>query len=363
LAGIATQTEFQNVSAEHIWQLAYLIQKALAGLHNGQFDDFDELTSAMSSNPLLSEFFSSIGSSPETVAIHKSKSTTKPTEVLQRLLLAIESGDLLSNISFRRHALAIDSLKGSVHQLLRASIDFELRQQTIDRQVQRSMYNFAYGLSHEINNPLANISARATSLLGSVEGEREKRSLATIADQAMKAHEMLAEMMLAVQLPSLKLAAGDLRQLGLDLSRTWSENATHRSIVWIDAISDEFLWSAFDRAALSEALSAAIRNSIEACRGGDSISLVAERTESPEGQLEIRIAIIDNGPGLSQHGFERAWDLYFSGREAGRGLGIGLAKVRRIIESHKGRVWLDTKAQQGCTLEIRLPWKRAVRVA
>ncbi len=108
---------------------------------------------------------------------------------------------------------------------------------------------------------------------------------------------------------------------------------------------------------MKEALFAAVRNALDACRAGDGVKLIAERVESASGQLEIRVAILDNGPGLTDAALSQAWDIYYSGREAGRGLGIGLAKLRRIIEAHAGRVWLESKNQAGCSVEIRLPWE------
>ena len=51
----------------------------------------------------------------------------------------------------------------------------------------QALYNFAYGLSHEINNPLANISARAQTLLLDEKNPERRRKLATIVQQASEA--------------------------------------------------------------------------------------------------------------------------------------------------------------------------------
>ncbi len=63
-------------------------------------------------------------------------------------------------------------------------------------------YEMAYGLSHELNNPLANIAGRAR-LLAEQETDPEKRQqLATIVDQAMRGCEMIADLMLFARPPS-----------------------------------------------------------------------------------------------------------------------------------------------------------------
>ena len=363
MIGIAAQSETLDQAVENVWQLVALIQRATLRFHDGIVENASDFKASLKDSSVFQELVHSTGEAPKTVAMHQLSTDESPVELLQQLLLAIEGGTPASRVQHRRHRSAIDSLKESIHGYLKGFLQNRNKLHAVEVRVQRSMYDFAYGLSHEINNPLANISARASELAASASGEREKKSLRTIVDQAMKAHEMLSEMMLAVKTPMPNFAAGDVRSLILAIASTWECRAADRSIGWKNQICDDFLWAVFDREALSEAISAGIRNALEACRGGDTLTIIAERVESANGELEIRLAIVDNGPGLTPHALDHAWDLYFSGREAGRGLGIGLSKIRRIVELHQGRVWLDSKAKQGCGLEIRLPWKRVPSVA
>ena len=69
-----------------------------------------------------------------------------------------------------------------------------------------AMKELAYGASHEINNPLANISSRAQLLLRDEVDPERRRSLATINSQAFRAHEMIADMMLFAKPPALQMA-------------------------------------------------------------------------------------------------------------------------------------------------------------
>jgi signal transduction histidine kinase len=366
LVGISALAEATDYSADSLWQLVAAIQRATLRLHEGVDDDSLELSLALKSCSFLQELIRSSSDLPNTVVIRQPVTVEEPVELLQQFLQALESGERSQSVfsSGNRNPSAVfESLTDSIHGYLKASIQSRNRQRLIDQSVQRSMYDFAYGLSHEINNPLANISARAAELAARATSDRERKSLQTIVDQAMKAHEMLAEMMLAVKTPALNMKAGDVRKLLTEIAHEWKWRATERSIDWKSEICDEFLWSVFDCVALSEAIQSGIRNALEACRSGDSVTLIGQRSESAQGDLEIRIAIIDNGPGLTLGAMHQAWNLYYSGREAGRGLGIGLAKTRRVIDLHRGRVWLDSKPNQGCAMEIRLPWKRVASVA
>jgi C4-dicarboxylate-specific signal transduction histidine kinase len=49
------------------------------------------------------------------------------------------------------------------------------------------------------------------------------------------------------------------------------------------------------------------------------------------------------------------FDPYFSGREAGRGLGLGLSKCWRIITDHGGQIDVDSGPERGTTITLQLP--------
>ncbi|PQO47752.1 histidine kinase dimerization/phospho-acceptor domain-containing protein, partial [Blastopirellula marina] len=64
-----------------------------------------------------------------------------------------------------------------------------------------SLKRLAYGASHEINNPLANIASRAQALLVDENDPDRRHELATIYAQAMRGHEMIADLMLFARPP------------------------------------------------------------------------------------------------------------------------------------------------------------------
>ena len=281
---------------------------------------------------------------------------------LQSLLQKLESNH--SEFASLSHETRV-ALRSSTHLLIQHLVS-EARTENSSEQAQRRRFaQFAYGLTHEINNPLANITGRADLLLRESSDPRHQKSLRTIIDSSMRAHEMLAEMMLAIQRPNLRLQPMDLRKPMNSWFTSLVDRMADRNLEWLNSIDDDSLWCQSAWGPLSEALATGVRNAVDACQSGDAIEIVAQRVDlqcdsnsNTEGldSPEIRIAIIDNGPGLTPDAQRLAWDVYYSGREAGRGLGIGLSKLQRIVEGHRGRVWIDSKLGQGCSLEIRLPW-------
>ena len=243
-------------------------------------------------------------------------------------------------------------------------------EQAVENASQRAIYQFAYGLTHEINNPLANIVARAQQLIPTASSESDRRSLATIVDQSMRAHEMLAEMMRVVQPRSIQPRVEDLIaivQHAMTIQEPLWSNAQMQCVL---RKSPKPLYSSVERAAILEVICSLLQNAMQACRPKDRIEIICEEVNAdhpdygpsdpiPKAHVEpvsrIRIAVRDTGPGMSSEATERAWDLYYSGREHGRGLGISLANVRRTIDAHCGLVWIQSTPNAGCRVEIRLP--------
>jgi signal transduction histidine kinase len=68
------------------------------------------------------------------------------------------------------------------------------------------------------------------------------------------------------------------------------------------------------------------------------------RVESSVEANEVRVSICDTGKGFSDVERRHAFDPFYSGRQAGRGLGFGLCKVGRIVTGHGGRIVIETAA-------------------
>ncbi len=260
---------------------------------------------------------------------------------------------------------AIENLQAAIHAAIQRKTVTLRFSAAVESRVAETMYNFAYGLSHDINNQLANISARAQNLETALVDQRHRQAAEVIVSQATRAHEMLAEMMLAVQMPKLRFVSGDIAASINACCSTLGDRASAAGLQFESDIDDRKLPARFDETAMTEVVLALFANSVQASQRGGFISLACHRVDEATGGQDgksgdllpaIRIAIIDSGIGFSEAMLKKAFDLYYCGREAGRSLGIGLCKVRRIVEGHGGRVWIETKERTGTAVEIRIPW-------
>lgn len=243
---------------------------------------------------------------------------------------------------------AVDSLQQLARQMqhtrtLERSFDRRLHTQKL-----AALKQFAYGLSHEINNPLANISTRAQHLKQGETDPQRSASLQKIVDQVYRAHEMIADLMFYAN-PSLpETSRCDLNLLVRSVADEFVDEADSLSIRLETETPVGELWFDLDEPMFGEALRVLLRNSIEAIGSSGTIvmSVVPEATR-------VLIHVADSGPGLSRTAREHAFDPYFSGREAGRGLGLGLCRAYRIAKLHNADITLAGGAS-GCVATIAI---------
>jgi len=226
---------------------------------------------------------------------------------------------------------------------------------TLQRQKLDAMKELAYGASHEINNPLANIATRAQSLLRDEEHPERRRALEAIYRQAMRAHEMISDLMLFARPPRLELDSFDLRDMVESLVNDQIDECQRRNIrLAVDAPSTAVIFHG-DRQQLHAAVKAVLDNAIEAVGQDGAVEISLIQVSSSSAGQAVKIEVSDTGPGIPAEVRRHLFDPFYSGREAGRGLGFGLSKCWRIVNDHGGTVDVDSIAENGATFTLELP--------
>lgn len=220
-----------------------------------------------------------------------------------------------------------------------------------DRQLRdaklKSLAEFAAGAGHEINNPLATILGRSQLLLRQELDPERRRWLTSIGGQALRIRDMISDTMVFARppAPNRQLAevqpliravsdrfADELMRARIDLQievQPESESPSSALSVLVDA--EQF------QVVIIELLRNAIRAIGQRVETGGRIGLRA-RLRTWQSRRWLEVDLCNNGPELTVVERTHAFDPFFSGRDAGRGLGFGLTKCWRIVTGHGGQI-------------------------
>ena len=249
-------------------------------------------------------------------------------------------------------------------------------QETLETEKLEAMAEFAAGAGHEINNPLTVIAGRAQLFLREEQDPERRRALALISAQAKRAHEMIADMMLFARPPKPEPTLIDLVELVDGVIEEISPRAARQEIA-IRRVGRRVVAGLpteprgggagsgdprttgpveveADATQLTVALRAMCQNSLEAIGHEGQIEIGVHRDAAT-----VRIRIADDGPGIPLEERRHLFDPYYSARQAGRGLGLGLSKAWRIITNHGGRIDVDSRPGQGTVFTVTLPQRQA----
>ncbi len=204
-----------------------------------------------------------------------------------------------------------------------------------------SLAEFAAGAGHEINNPVATILGRAQQLLRHETDPNRRRALATIASQALRIRDMIGDLMLFARPPEAEPAWIDLGELVLEAAGPLRELASDVEVTL--NVETNPVRAFLDPLQIAIAVTALIENAINASSADGTVTVtVSER----DGRTQIIVE--DCGTGFSETDREHAFDPFYSGRQAGRGLGFGLPKAWRIVTSAGGKI--DVASNPGHTI-------------
>ena len=214
----------------------------------------------------------------------------------------------------------------------------------------------AAGAAHEINNPLAVIYGRAQLLLAREDDPAKRKALAKMADQSQRISEIISELMTFARPPQPTVAPADLNEtVGLSLAELASAIQEKRLVVQ-QSLTSGLPPVEMDGTQIETVLSALLRNATEALADGGTIRVT---TRLAGGGRLAEVVVEDNGPGIPPEKLVHVFDPFYSGRDAGRGLGLGLPKSYRIVESHGGDLLVESDPGTRTAFTVRLPLTHA----
>ncbi len=285
----------------------------------------------------------------------------------ERSRLAEESEELRSFLTGLGLALGRANAQTAARRLSEDLADTNRRLQQTQKELLRTrtlsmIAEMAAGAAHELNGPLTVISGRAQILEGAIKDADGSRALQTIVGKAHECSRIVTELMDFARPRSPSPQRVDLAELFETLRAEWlQETGRPASTIAVDVVAssapehsaDGALYVHADPDQLRLVVRELLANAVAAL-DSDTGAVKLHAVPAEQGS-SVRITVSDNGCGMEPAVRDRAFDPFFSHRDAGRSRGLGLARVHRVVEAHNGRIWLDSRVGEGTAAHVVLP--------
>jgi signal transduction histidine kinase len=210
------------------------------------------------------------------------------------------------------------------------------------------------GVAHQIRNPLNAITLELELL------SQDARASKPVEDHVHAVREEMSRIDLVIEALMRFMRPGQLKIERVAANDLLSEVARSVNEPRIEVRCELDPAAAFvkaDRAVLMEALRNIVQNAVDAMPTGGKLRLTSALVDG-----FVELAISDTGEGIAPEHLEDIFQLYFTTKEDGNGVGLPLAL--RAVDLHGGTLNIESKLSQGTSVRIRLPLEdRALRPA
>ena len=219
-----------------------------------------------------------------------------------------------------------------------------------------SMGEMFAGLAHQLNNPLAGVLGFAELLLRRVSDPSTRTDLESIHREALRCHAIVEQLLQNVRQGTIERVPVSVAELFGHVTVATAERRQRAGVKLVEHLPDGCPAIAGNPTRLDLALEHLVNNAIDAVseyRGSGTVELIA----SPDGDA-VQIDVQDDGGGMGTLAAARCCDPFFSTKETGAGLGLGLTLAQTVAAEHGGELDIETHLGRGTAVRLRLPtWR------
>ncbi len=221
--------------------------------------------------------------------------------------------------------------------------------------------NLLRAISHDIRTPLTSISGNASNLLSHYH-HLDDETLEQIFSDIYDDSEWLIDLVENL----LSISRIENGQMELHLSLDVMSDVIEEALKHIDRDADkhhirvmdndDIILVNMDARLIMQVLINLINNAIKNTQEGSEIYIQCGKNGN-----EALVSVCDNGPGITDDVKPHVFELFYTGKnkvaDGRRGVGVGLALCKSIVEAHNGSITLTDNKPTGCCFSISLPFK------
>lgn len=214
-----------------------------------------------------------------------------------------------------------------------------------------AMGQLASGVAHEIRNPInaiGMIAQRLNKEFTPVTNENEYQKITELLkNEVIRINKIITQFLNYAKPLELKISLQNSGSFFEEIYQLFLPQANQRQIRFIKQ-GDDNLTVKFDADLIKQALMNIIQNAFDAVSENGQVKINYYKSYN-----NFVIEISDNGKGIPEDQQKKIFDLYFTTKKDGNGLGLSIAQ--KIIHQHNGVISVSSKQNLGTTFKIILP--------
>ena len=290
------------------------------------------------------------------IAMGLSQLVLRPIHVIRSGLTRLGQGDLGATLDLKGDEFKdLGDIFASVSNQLKATMPDSVKRTQLLELSRRvtALGRLTAGVAHEVKNPLNAMMIHLELLKQKLEEGADAQSAGSHVDvisrEIRRLDDVVQGFLKFAKPEELSFQAIDAQEITGDILKTLAPEADAAGVELVTECSAEVPAIEADPTILRQALLNLAKNALQAMTSGGRLTVSCAPTK--DGRVEIRIA--DTGVGIPAENLAKIFDLYFTTKE--HGTGIGLSLVYRTIQLHNGDIDVESTPGVGTTFIIKLP--------
>jgi PAS domain S-box-containing protein len=219
----------------------------------------------------------------------------------------------------------------------------------------------AAGVAHEINNPLSSVAGYAEALLRRFRDEESlvddprledfPKYLQVIIQESYRCKGIIDCLLSFSRKSDGSLGSVDINQILQEILELVRHKSRYDKIDILTDLCADLPVVTGDPGGLRQVFMNLVMNAHQAIKDSGLVEITTRQSDPHTISVKIR----DNGCGISKDSIDQIWDPFFTTKEIGEGLGLGLAVTYNIVKRHGGEISVESKVGKGTTFTVRIP--------
>ena len=248
------------------------------------------------------------------------------------------------------------------------------------QEVNRQKTVFLASAAHELKTPLAVIKGYYDLLLSGSLGKLNDKQRDILQESKESCERLVRLVSMFLNYSTLEsgklvlhMRENDLRDCLLELATRWTEAFQRKHVRLEIGVDEKLPVFKFDYQKVQQAVANLLDNALKHTPGGGSVVLRAEayfwerrstkevagsserrRLQQP-GANAVRVAVSDTGPGIASEHHQEIFEDFVRVDRTSSGMGLGLAIAKRLVQAHRGKIWVESEPRRGSTFTFLLP--------